>query len=198
MNPLSTLTPLERKYFKLYAQAAKRDFDVMSTAAFLMQPTELGVACPVHACRIAEELLELQASFNGSLALVAHKHKLRRRQVSTAPSDDQIATLVASSFFKVVAVVNSPYSLEGVHKDAGWFSGASEEWQKNLAAVKAAWAAPKSDPFSSILTAFAQLFQMASHGKLPFASKFFPVANQNDEEWQDDDDDDPAAPEDID
>lgn len=197
MNPLLTeMSPLERKYFKLYARAVKKDFDVISTAAYLMQPAELGLSCPVQACHVAVELLDLQAKFVGALTLIAHKNKMRRRHLPPHPDDETLAKLIAASFFKVLAVVNSPYVAAPVQKDAGWFSGGAEDWQKNIAALKVAWK-PKHAPFSGILSAILQLFHAAQNTKLSFGGQYIDGPAPHDEEWPDEDED-PSAPEEFD
>lgn len=199
MNPaLAELTPLERKYFKLYASAARRDFSVLCTAAALMEQDELGVPCAIQACQMAEELDDLHAKFIGRLALFAFKHKLKFAPLAAPPTDDELTRLIVSAFFKVIAVIHSPYSSGGVQTDAGWFSGSSTDWKKNLAALKTAWATPGPGPFSAILSAFAQLYHLANGNKLPLSHKCFPVSEQLDEEMYEDDVDDPAEPEDFD
>ncbi len=201
MNPLLTqLSPLERRYFKLYIQAARKDFDVLTTAAALMQPNELAISCPIQATRIAEGLYDLQANFVGALTIIAHRQRLRRRPTAPYPSEDDLAQLAVSSFFKVVAVINSSHKPTGTQKDAGWFSGAAEEWAKSMAAFKLAWAPQKNDPFSGILSAIMQLFYASQNSKLSLAANFFaaPAQSEEEEEWYDDEDDDMSAPEETD
>lgn len=202
----SDISMMERKYLKLYTRAATKDFDVMTTAASLMEPTELNVTCLAQACQLAEELVKLHSRFASSLAGVARKHKARKKPQAPYPTQKEIDELVISSFFNVIAVVNTSttFGPQKLHKNAGWFSGSSEDWQKTLAALKAAWAVSlKPDGFSSVLAAFAQLLYATQQHKLPFSSKFYSaLGEQNAEEWQEEEDDDDtedfAAPEDFD
>lgn len=199
MNPLlSRLTPLERKYLKLYAQAARKDYNLLRDATALMQPNDLGLTCAIHACKVAEELATLHSLCVVQLAMIANRHKLRRKTSPPYPTDDDLTALVAASFFKVVAVIPADNAENVEHKDAGWFSGDSNEWQENLLALKAAWGPPKQESLSTVLLAFAQLFYLAAGNKLPFMNKYHPSVAQPEDDWYDDEQEDLAEPEDFD
>lgn len=194
------LTPLEQKFFKLYAAAARRDYHVLQTAAALMNPDELGILCPTHATRVADGMQELYLEFDEALNRLTGKHNFVRRTVLASPSDEEMINLVTISFFKLVAVLKGSADQPVNSKDGGWFSGETEDWQKNIAALKKSLnPAPEDNPMSPLLSAMLQLFNALVNKNLPFLINYQPPEpTAEEQEWDEEDEDDPAAPEDFD
>lgn len=189
------LSPLERKFFKLYAVAAKQDYHIMQTAVSLMNPDELGVICPVHATRIASEMQELYSDFDASLNAVATKGDFVRKSVAASPTGEELVQLITVSFFKLVATVKTDAADPGKTADGGWFSGETENWQKNIAALKKSLAPSHKEPTSPLISAMLQLFNSLVNKKLPFLLSYQDSQQKqhDEEEWEEDDDN--SAPE---
>lgn len=203
-TPTYAFTPLERQYLRLYAAAARRDFAVLQTASQLMNRGELGLVCPVLATQTATELQHMQADFDSELSALQRKHQLRRRSTpSPTPTPEDIARLIAASFFKLFTVLKTGDADPGVHKDGGWFSGTLDDWQRNAAALKLAFAETPEDAAENYMTpvvsAIAQLFNLLFQKKLPYlglsAVDAPPPADEDWAGYDPDDEDDDSAPE---
>lgn len=196
------LSPLERKFFRLYAAAAKRDYHVMQTAVTLMNPDELGIVCPTHATRVAAGIQELYLEFDEALNRLTSKHRFVRKPMPASPNDDEMISLITASFFKLLATVKTSPMDPGKTKDGGWFSGETEDWQKNIAALKKALSPPEhNNPMSPLISAMMQLFNALVNKKLPFMLSYqagLELPQPEEEDWEEPDEDDPAAPEDFD
>lgn len=194
-----SFTPLERQYFRLYAAAAKREYDTLNTAARLMDDDTLGLVCPVHASYVAAELQSMQKDFDTSLRKLRLRHGLNQRTGSSGPTPDDMAKLIASSFFKLLTVLKFDEDDVGVRKDGGWYSGTPADWQRNLAALKAAFAVSgdEDDALSPMLAAIAQLFKMLTNKNLPYMGHSQIEESSQDDDWgvYDNDDHDDSAPE---
>jgi hypothetical protein len=193
------LSPLERKFFKLYADAAKRDYHVIQTAVALMNPDELGIICPTHATHVADGIQELYLEFDEALNRLTSKHRFTRRTVGNTPNPDDMVGLITASFFKLVAVVKTDTADFNNVKDGGWFSGETEDWQKNLAALKKSLAPlDNPPPVSPLVAAMVQLFNALINKKLPYQMYYqSPQSQSEEEEWEEPDDDN-SSPEDFD
>lgn len=199
----ANLSPIERQFFKLYTIAAKRDFQLLQTALHLMHPQSLSVHCPVYASRAAAELQEMYENFDEKINQLVVKHKLPRKLTHTPPTMDELVSLVSASFFNLVATVKTSPKDHGAAKSAGWFSGETENWQKNIASLKKITAKTEHDKknVSPLVAAMLQLFNSLVNTKFPFMidyqkSFFVDYQQKEEEEW--DDDIDNSAPEDFD
>jgi hypothetical protein len=193
------LSPLERKFFKLYVDAVKRDYHVMQSAVAMMNPNELGVICPTHATRVADGIQEFYLEFDEALTRLNSKHRFTRRAITPSPSDNELIGLTTASFFKLVAVVKTDSSHYGDTKDGGWFSGETENWEKNLASLKKSLTpSDKPPPVSPLVAAMLQLFNALVNKTMPFQMYYQPPQAQAEEEDWEDPDEDNAAPEDFD
>lgn len=194
-------TPLERQYFRLYAAAAKREFGALQTAVQLMNSDELGLICPTHAAHVAIELQHMHADFESELTDLRKKYKLRHKATPPHPTADDIAQLVAASFFKLMTLLKTSDNDPGTHKDGGWFSGNPDDWQRNVAALKAAFSAPTDDAenhISPMIAAIMQLFKLLLQKNMPYmGATTVDTSTSWDEEWgtYDDEDNDDSAPE---
>jgi hypothetical protein len=124
-NP-NNISKSEQQFIRTYVAAMKRDYHLLWSVLDLMNPTHLGVKEIVIAARLAKDLQQLQADFDGELLALQQKHRLKHKAFSQPePTMEDLAELFTLSFFKVVTTTP-----KGKKKDDGWFSGEPESWKE--------------------------------------------------------------------
>ena len=124
-NP-NNISKSEQQFIRTYVAAMKRDYHLLWSVLDLMNPTHLGVKEIVIAARLAKDLQQLQADFDGELLALQQKHRLKHKSFSPpAPTTEDLAELFTLSFFKVITTTP-----KGKKKDDGWFSGEPESWKE--------------------------------------------------------------------
>ena len=159
MPEVGVFTPLERQYMRLYVNAAKKDWGLLSTTVELVDEKGFGMNCVIRAAVMAQRLQEMQADCETMLADIASRHKLRPRHLERIPNLMQLTQWLAVSFFKLVTVVQMPDAPD-YSKDAGWFSGKLDDWKDKLPELQQLVLSKKqNNPLSNIFTAVTKLFK---------------------------------------
>jgi hypothetical protein len=101
-NP-NNISKTEQHFIRTYVAAMKRDYHLLWSVLDLMSPANLGVKEVVPAARLARQLQQFQADFDGELLALQQKHRLKHKSLSPPePTTEDLAELFTLSFFKVV------------------------------------------------------------------------------------------------
>lgn len=195
-NP-NNISKTEQHFIRTYVAAMKRDYQLLWSVLDLMNPANLDVKEVVVAARLARELQQLQADFDGELLALQKKHTLAHKSLSPPePTIEDLAELFTLSFFKVVTTTP-----KGKKKDDGWFSGEPESWKEMAHTIQSIDPNKLPTIIGSYIATLMKLFKPFDSGtgladapvnpywQLPYGNKN--NSKQYDEiEYFDDDDDD--------
>lgn len=196
MFNLNNISKSEQQFIRTYVAAMKRDYHLLWSVLDLMNPTHLGVKEIVIAARLAKELQQLQADFDGELLALQKKHRLKHKSFSPpAPTMEDLAELFTLSFFKVVTTTP-----KGKKKDDGWFSGEPESWKEMAHTIQSIDVNTLPKIIGSYIATLMKLFKPFDYGpgmadvpvnpywKLPYGTKNNSKPYNEEEYFEDDED----------
>lgn len=196
MFNLNNVSKSEQQFIRTYVAAMKRDYHLLWSVLDLMNPTHLDVKEIVVAARLAKELQQLQADFDGELLALQKKHRLKHKSFSPpAPTMEDLAELFTLSFFKVVTTTP-----KGKKKDDGWFSGEPESWKEMAHTIQSIDVNKLPKIIGSYIATLMKLFKPFDYGpgmpdvpvnpywQLPYGAKNN-IKPYDEEEYFEDDED---------
>jgi hypothetical protein len=194
-NP-NNISKTEQHFIRTYVAAMKRDYQLLWSVLDLMNPAHLGVKEIVLAARLAKELQQLQADFDGELLALQKKHRLKHKSLSPPePTTEDLAELFTLSFFKVVT--KTP---KGKKKDDGFFSGEPESWKEMAHTIQSIDVNKLPKIIGAYIATLIKLFKPFDYGiglpdapvnpywQLPYSAKNNSKQYDEEEYFEDDED----------
>jgi len=194
----SSMSPVEIQFIRLYVTTLRRDYYLVRSVMDLMSPNGLGIKSFTDATKMALTLDEMHSDFETQLNRIRRKDHIRKINLPSGPTPEELTNLFSLSFFKVVSVVDTAKSNEKIPINDGWFSGKPTEWKKTVDLYKKTpedFGYKMPDLLSNLFNTLIKFFPFDSAAKKwyegPFnpTKKVWPVEDE-DEQYFDDDDDD--------
>lgn len=174
----------ELQFIKLYCHLLRRQYYSVKAVMAIMRPSELNVASPVKASKVANGLTAFGEDFEARIDQLRTKHKMRTRLF---PHDEvrflnELADIFALSFFKLVAYESDDAEQISLIKD-GWCSGEPTSWAKQMDLS----ASHVSKQQQNIMSKIVNFFSSITAWKNPTLN-YKPI--KTDDEWDDYEEDD--------
>lgn len=135
MLDFSKMSETELRFIHTYVRALKRDYDLLATVMHVAHPENLDVRDITQATKLAATLSKMHQKFERTLFSLPSVKPLPKYRTSVGPTIEQLASIFALSFFKLLKVDKAGGKSQPP-KDAGWFSGKPAEWQAALLTLK--------------------------------------------------------------